>query len=148
MRGVELVTGRVFVLRLEEGEILHEAIESFCTEHGIAGAAVSMTGAVAPGSIMVSGPATPVGDRIEPLLITLDEPCELTGSGTVFPDDNGKPTVHIHGSVGKKGFSATGDLRPRMVVWLVMEVTITELRGSLPKRKASDPRLDGKLLEI
>lgn len=148
MKGVGLGTGRAFALRLEEGEVLHEAIEAFCRMNGILRASVSLTGAVGPGSVMVSGPKVPIGDRIEPLTITLDEPCELTGAGTVFPDESGNPIAHLHGSVGRKGFVATGDLRPRMTVWLVMEVVIIELVGEGPVRVESDPRLDGKLMEV
>ena len=35
MKGVGLGTGRAFALRLEEGEVLHEAIEAFCRMNGI-----------------------------------------------------------------------------------------------------------------
>ena len=34
--------GRVFVLRLEDGEIVHECIERFAAEHGIARAVLSV----------------------------------------------------------------------------------------------------------
>lgn len=148
MKGIGLGIGRAFVIRLQEGEVLHEAIETFCRENGVLHASVTLTGAVGPGSVMVSGPKVPLGDIIEPQLVSLTEPCELTGAGTVFPDEDGNPLVHLHGSVGRKDFVATGDLRPRMVVWLVMEVVITELVGQGPVRVESDPRLKGKLLEV
>ncbi len=148
MRAVELTRGRTFVLRLEEGEVLHEVIESFCRDQRIERATISLIGAVDRGSMMVSGPEVPIGDRIVPRIITLGDPCELIGNGTVFPDSEGNPLVHLHGSVGREGFTATGDLRPRMVVWLVMEAVITELLGDGPMRAESDPRLEGKLLEI
>lgn len=148
MRSAELAQGRVFVLRLEDGEVVHEAVESFCRDNGVLRASVALTGAVDRGSVMVSGPSVPIGEKVVPLTITLEEPCELTGAGTVFPDKDGAPKAHLHGSVGRKGFSATGDLRPRMVVWLVMEVVITELVGEGPVRTVSDRRIDAELLEI
>ncbi|MDO5861352.1 MAG: DNA-binding protein [Thermoplasmata archaeon] len=148
MRSAELRQGRTFVLRLEDGEVLHEAVESFCRDNGIVRATVSITGAVDKGSMMVSGPSVPIEGKIQPRIITLEEKCEITGRGTVFPDADGNPLVHIHGSVGREGFSATGDLRPRMVAWLVVEIVITELVGEGPVRLESDPRIDGKLLEI
>ncbi len=148
MRAAELVRGRTFVLRLEEGEPLHETIESFCRDNGVLRATVDLIGAVDSGSVMISGPKVPVGGVIQPETLILEEPCELTGSGTVFPDIDGNPILHIHGSVGRCGFSATGDLKPGMVVWLVMEVVIVELVGDGPIRVESDPRLHGKLLEI
>ena len=148
MRSAELRDGRVFVLRLEDGEVLHEVVESFCTENGIRNATVTAVGGVDAGSEFVSGPSVPVGDRIVPLIVTIDEPCELTGAGTVFPDDDGVPVLHMHGSVGRAGFSATGCFRRRMVVWLVMEVVIREMVGEGPVRTVSDPRIDAKLMEI
>ena len=148
MRSAELRDGRVFVLRLEDGEVLHEVVESFCTENGIRNATVTAVGGVDAGSEFVSGPSVPVGDRIVPLIVTIDEPCELTGTGTVFPDDDGVPVLHMHGSVGRAGFSATGCFRRRMVVWLVMEVVIREMVGEGPVRTVSDPRIDAKLMEI
>lgn len=148
MRGAELVQGRTFVLRLEDGEVLHDTVESFCRENGILRAAVGVVGAVDKGSQMVCGPSVPIEGEIRPCIVTLPEKCEVTGFGTVFPDSDGNPLLHIHGSVGREGFAATGDLRPRMVAWLVLEVVITELVGEGPVRLESDPRIAGKLLEI
>lgn len=148
MRSAELVGGRTFVLRLEDGDVLHEAIESFCRDSSVLRAEVTFLGAVDRGSRMVSGPKVPIGDKVDPEVIVLEEPCELVGCGTVFPDEDGSPVAHIHGSVGRKGFSATGDLRAGVTVWLVAEVVVRELVGDGPVRLESDPRLDGKLLEV
>ena len=49
MRGAELARGRVFILRLEDGEVLRETIESFCRDSGISRALVHVTGAVDAG---------------------------------------------------------------------------------------------------
>ena len=148
MRSAELRDGRVFVLRLEEGEVLHEAVESFCRENGVRNATVTAVGGVDAGSEFVSGPSVPLGDGIVPMVVSLDAPCELTGTGTVFPNASGEPVLHMHGSVGRAGFSATGCFRRRMVVWLVMEVVIREMVGSGPVRRVSDPRIDAELMEI
>ena len=148
MRSAEMREGRVFVLRLEEGEVLHESVESFCRENGVRCATVIAVGGVDAGSRYVSGPTMPVGDRIVPIVCTVDAPSELTGTGTVFPDDDGNPVMHMHGSIGREGRSSTGCFRVRMVVWLVMEVVIREIVGEGPVRTVSDPRIDAKLLEI
>ncbi len=50
MRSAEMRDGRVFVLRLEEGEILHEVIESFCLAEGVRNATVTAVGGVDAGS--------------------------------------------------------------------------------------------------
>lgn len=148
MRSVELEDGRVFVLRLEEGEVLHEAVESFCVREKIRNATVTAVGGVGPGSRYVSGPRYPIEGMIEPIICTVDAPCELTGTGTVFPDESGAPVLHMHGSVGREGISHTGCFRAGMVVWLTMEVVIREMTGTGPVRRRSDPRIDAKLLEI
>ena len=147
MRSAELRDGRVFVLRLEEGEVLHEAIESFCREHGVMNATVTAVGGVDAGSRYVSGPTMPIEGRIDPIVCTVDAPSELTGTGTVFPDEDGNPVMHMHGSIGREGRSSTGCFRVGMVVWLVMEVVIREMVGTGPVREVSDPRIDAKLLE-
>jgi len=36
--------GRTFILRLEDGEILHEEIEAFAAEHSVKAAAVILVG--------------------------------------------------------------------------------------------------------
>lgn len=148
MRSAELRDGRVFVLRLEDGEVLHESIESFCRQNGIVRATVTAVGGVDAGSTMVVGPTIPIKGKIKPLTYTLDAPCELTGTGTVFPDEDGNPIMHMHGSVGRDGMSVTGCFRVRMVAWLVLEVVIREIVGDGPVRTMSDERIDAKLLEV
>lgn len=148
MRSAELRDGRVFVLRLEEGEVLHEAIEAFCRENGVVNATVTAVGGVDAGSEFVSGPTMPIEGKIVPIIHVVDAPSELTGTGTIFPDEDGNPIMHMHGSVGREGRSSTGCFRKRMVVWLVMEVVIREIVGTGPVRTVSDPRIDAKLLEI
>ncbi|MBR2255285.1 MAG: DNA-binding protein [Candidatus Methanomethylophilaceae archaeon] len=148
MRSAELRTGRVFVLKLDEGEVLNEVVESFCRDNGIVRATVSAVGGASDSSILVVGPELPIRDRISPQTCSPDGPCELTAFGTVFPDSDGNPVMHMHGSLGRSGGSVTGCFRKGVVVWLTMEVVVTELLGEGPARTASDPRLDGKLLEI
>ncbi len=148
MKSAELRDGRVFVLRLEDGEVLHQAVESFCRENGVRNATVTAVGGVDAGSRYVSGPTLPIEGRIEPIIRTVEGPSELTGTGTVFPDEDGNPILHMHGSVGREGESHTGCFRAGMVVWLVMEVVIREIVGEGPVRKESDPRIDAKLLEL
>ena len=148
MHSAEMREGRTFVLRLDEGEVLHESVEAFCREKGIRHATVTAVGGVGPGSRFVVGPTWPIDGEVVPKTFELDAPCELTGTGTVFPDMDGNPIMHMHGSVGREGRSSTGCFRLNVVVWLVMEVVIRELVGEGPVRIESDPRIRAKLLEI
>lgn len=127
--------GRIFVLSLEPGEIINDTIEAFASEHGILYGAVSLAGGVDGGSVLTVGPKIPIGEKITPQTKTLEAPCEATGFGTIFPNEDGVPKVHMHGSAGRDGKSATGCFRKGMVAWLVTEVIVTEYVGTGPVRK-------------
>ncbi|MDD3233039.1 MAG: DNA-binding protein [Candidatus Methanomethylophilus sp.] len=147
MKAAEMRTGRVFVLRLETGEHLKEKVEEFAAAHHIVSATITAVGGVQAGSRLVSGPQLPVGGRIDPIIYTVDAPSELTGTGTVFSDEQGKPVMHMHGSVGRNGRSVTGCFRQDIVAWLVLEVVITELVGNGPVRRF-DPAVGGQVMQI
>lgn len=147
MRSAELSVGRVFVLRLETGEIIHEVIEKFARENGITYATVSIVGGVDKGSKMVAGPTLPIERKILPIVHEINAESEVTGFGTIFPDEEGNPIMHMHGSVGREGNSSTGCFRAGMIAWLVLEVVILELNGKGPIRK-KDASIGYKVLEI
>ena len=41
----------------------------------------------------------------------LDDVHEVAGAGTIFPDDEGNPTLHMHMACGRKIFTTTGCIR-------------------------------------
>ncbi|MDR0777926.1 MAG: DNA-binding protein [Methanomassiliicoccaceae archaeon] len=134
MRYSECSEGRVFILRLEEGEILHETVESFASVNKISAATVIAVGGADKGSRLIVGPRVPVSSPVVPLSYELDAPHELTGTGTIFPNAAGRPIMHMHCSCGREGKAVTGCARAGIKVWLVMEVVITELSGCKAKR--------------
>ncbi|MDY0293248.1 MAG: DNA-binding protein [Candidatus Methanomethylophilaceae archaeon] len=134
MRSTEAAAGRFFILRLMPGEILHVEIERFAAERGIKSALLTAVGGADTGSVITVGPKVPVGHAVEPLHHVLEAPHELTGTGTLFEDEEGVPLMHMHGSCGREGRSVTGCFRSGIVVWLVMEVTVTELVGGAARR--------------
>jgi predicted DNA-binding protein with PD1-like motif len=134
MRYAECSEGRIFVIRLDEGEILHEAVESFALRHEIKAATVTAVGGADGGSKLVVGPKMPLSSPVVPLYHELGAPHELTGTGTIFPNSDGTPVMHMHCSCGREGGSVTGCARAGVKVWLVMEVIITELKGCHAKR--------------
>jgi len=147
MRSAEMATGRVFVLRLETGEHLKQTVEQFAAVHRIASATFTVVGGVQQGSRLVVGPNLPIDEKIVPITYTVDASSEITGTGTIFNDENGKPIMHMHGSVGRNGHSVTGCFREDVVVWLVLEVVITELVGKGPVR-IYDPQTGFRILAI
>jgi len=147
MKSAELSVGRIFVLRLETGERIHDVVEKFARENSITYATFSIVGGVDKGSKMVSGPTLPIEGRIVPIVHEINAESEVTGFGTIFPDEEGNPIMHMHGSVGREGNSATGCFRAGMIAWLVLEVVIFELNGKGPIRK-KDELTGFKVLEI
>jgi predicted DNA-binding protein with PD1-like motif len=139
--------GRVFVLRLETGEVLHEVLEKFSKEKGIKNAMVTAVGGIGAGSRLTVGPKLPCDKEIIPIVTTLDAPYELTASGTIFQDEFGNPLMHMHGSAGREGNVVTGCLRAGVIAWLVLEVVIIELVGDGAVRKKNKDT-DMKILEI
>jgi predicted DNA-binding protein with PD1-like motif len=72
---------------------------------------------------------------------------EVAGAGTLFPDENGNPILHMHMACGREASSITGCIRQGVKVWQVMEVILFELTGTTAIR-ALDPRLGFNLLQV
>jgi predicted DNA-binding protein with PD1-like motif len=60
---------------------------------------------------------------------------EVLGLGTLYPDEDGVPVLHMHAALGRDGETLTGCIRPGLDVWLVGEVIIMEIEGSELLRK-------------
>jgi len=135
MKYSEAGLGRVFVMRLEDGEILHEEIEKFAAEKGVKAAAVIALGGADKESGLIVGPREGRSETIEPMEALLDDVHEIAGVGTIFPDEQDKPTLHMHAACGREKATVTGCVRAGVKTWHVMEVIILELTGSSAKRK-------------
>ena len=137
--------GRVFVVRLEDGEIVHETLENFAREQGIQGAAVIAVGGAAGGSELVVGPEQERSRPIHPMTHILGDVHEITGTGTLFPDEEGNPVLHMHMACGREDQTKTGCIRQGVKVWQVMEVILFEIVETGCKR-ILDPDLGFLLL--
>ena len=138
--------GRVFILRLEDGEILHETVEAFAREQGIRAAALIVLGGADEGSKLVVGPAEARSSPVVPMEHILAGTCESTGVGTIFPGAEGKPVLHMHIACGRKDSTVTGCVRRGVKVWQVMELILWELTGTDAKR-VFDPATGFELLQ-
>lgn len=138
--------GRVIVLRLEDGEVLHECVEKAAIDSNVQRATVIALGGADRGSRLVVGPKNGRADTIVPMQAELAGESEIAAVGTLFPDEDGRPSLHMHGSCGRKGRSVTGCVRAGVRTWLVQEVVIIELLD-LNSRRVTDPRTGFKLLE-
>lgn len=127
MKYSEATYGRIFIVRLEDGEILHESLEKFALEENIKRATVQALGGADKGSVLVVGPRDGRAEKIVPMDHILVDVHEIAGVGTIFPDAAGKPILHMHIACGREGRTITGCVRRGVKVWHVMEVIITEL---------------------
>ncbi len=146
MKYSQAEVGRVFVLRLENGEVLHEAIEGFARDRSIVSGIVIVVGGAGRGSRLVVGPKSPEVEVIVPMELLLRNTHEIVGTGTIFPDRNGSPVSHVHIAAGRRRWTRTGCIRKGVKIWLVAEVVIFELVNSSAKRVA-DPATGFELLE-
>lgn len=135
MKYSEAGQGRIFIIRLEDGDILHESIEAFARQHEIRTASLIVLGAADAGSILVTGPLQARASQIIPKTHMLDNVHEVTGTGTLFPDETGEPVLHLHMACGRGSSTVTGCVRRGVKVWHVMEVILQELAGSTGVRK-------------
>jgi len=134
MKVSEAGSGRVFVIRLEDGDILHEEIERFAAENGIQAASLTAVGGVDAGSRLIVGPAEGRSEPIVPVEHVLDDVFEATGTGTLFPDEVGLPVLHMHLACGRGEKTVTGCVRSGVKVWHVLEVILTEIASPSSKR--------------
>ena len=137
--------GRTFIIRLEDGDIVHEEIEKFTREKSIKAAALIILGGADKGSKLIVGPEHGRREPIIPMEHVLDNVHEIAGTGTIFPDENGKPVLHMHMACGRKTSSATGCIRKGVKVWHVMEVILFELVDTTAVR-AFEPTTGFELL--
>lgn len=131
--------GRVFVVRLEDGERLPEALEALAREQEIREALVIYLGGAKGGSRLVVGPDAARPEAIVPLIHTLAGIQEVVGVGTLFPNEAGEPVLHLHAACGREGTATVGCTRAGVEVWLVGEVIILELLGTGGVRQSEPP---------
>lgn len=140
MQYQEAKLGRIFVLKLEHGDVLPDAVEQFAGEQNISRAVVHFLGGADTGSKVVVGPedGTKPGSKI--LVTELSGVSEAVGMGTIFPDEEGRPKLHLHAAFGRQRDTVTGCTRKGVQVWQVGEIIILELLGTGANRKFDEQR--------
>ncbi len=127
--------GRVFVVRLEDGDIVHEKIEQLAREQSIKAASVIAVGGIDQGSRLVVGPLAGRAHPVVPMEHVLDNVHEAAAAGTIFPNEKGEPVLHMHLAAGRKNAAVAGCVRRGVKVWHVLEVIVQELVDSTAVRK-------------
>ena len=134
MKYSEAKQGRAFVIRLEDGDVLHEVIEAFAQAQSITAASLIVLGGADDGSRLIVGPAEDRAQPVVPMQTSLSHAHEVAGVGTLFPGPDGKPSLHMHMTCGRQEKTVTGCVRAGVRTWHVMEVILTELLDCTAKR--------------
>lgn len=133
MKACEGHVGRVFVIRLEDGDVVPECIEQFAEDNGVTVGQAILVGGIGGGEVVV-GPRRSEETPPDPMLLPIDGAHEVVAVGVLAPGEDGKPVLHIHGSLGRSGKTTTGCLRPGVKTWLVGEVILYEILGTSTAR--------------
>jgi predicted DNA-binding protein with PD1-like motif len=138
MKYSEAKQGRTFVIRLEDGDIIHDALEKFARMHAIEAAALIALGAADEGSKLVVGPEQGRSETITPMEHVLGDVREISGVGTIFPDKDHNPVLHMHIACGREETTVTGCVRRGVKVWHLLEIILFELLDSTAARMFDD----------
>ena len=146
MKYSEAKQGRTFVIRLEDGDIIHEELEEFARVHSINAAALIAVGGADEGSKLVVGPEQGRSAIITPMEHILRDVREIAGVGTIFPDKDHNPVLHMHIACGREESTVTGCVRRGVKVWHLLELILFELLDSSASR-IFDEQIGFELLE-
>jgi predicted DNA-binding protein with PD1-like motif len=127
MHYTEAKLGRVFYLRIDDGEDLLSSLQQFVTEKNISAGFVHLIGALREGSI-VTGPKEPVLPP-DPLYQHYGNCWEVIGFATITSGKE-QPHIHIHASIGKGSHAITGCLREKANAYIIVEAVIIEMTGA------------------
>jgi len=147
MQYTEGQLGRVFVVRIDDGEDMLASLRTFIAEKEIQAGSIMFLGALMSGR-MVTGPEEPVIPPV-PHFVMFEGGWEVFGVGTIYPGEDG-PHIHYHASVGRSGHALTGCLRDTATTYLIIEVVIQEFIGLSARREFDEkmqlhlPVLGGK----
>lgn len=130
----EAKPGRIFVIRLHDGEILHDEIEGFAKQHSILEAGLIAVGGADEASRLVVGPRAGRSEPVTPIECVLEGVHEIAGIGTIFPNEKGEPILHMHVAAGRERSTITGCVRRGVRIWHVLEIVLFELVGARSTR--------------
>jgi len=146
MKACEGRIGRVFVIRLEDGDVVPDCIERFAKKKRVSVGQAILVGGIGGGDVVV-GPRRSEERPPEPMLLPIDGAHEVVGVGVLAPGEDGKPVLHIHAALGRAGQTTTGCLRHGVTTWLVGEVILYEILGANVLR-IKDAQSGFELLEL
>lgn len=132
MQYTEGQLGRVFIVRIDDGEDMLVSLRQFILDKGIHAGSILFLGALMSGR-MVTGPEEPVIPPT-PHFVMFEGGWEVFGLGTIYMGEGG-PHIHYHASVGRAGHALTGCLREKATTYLIVEAVIQEFTGLSARRE-------------
>jgi len=147
MQFTEASLGRIFILRLHDGDRLPDVLETFAEEQKVSSALCFLIGGAKGRSRVVVGPKDSDVLPPEPVVTLLSGASEVCGIGTIFLDGALKPKLHMHASFGRGEKAITGCVRMGVDVWHIGEVVMMELSSS-DARRAIDRKTGFEFLEV
>jgi predicted DNA-binding protein with PD1-like motif len=132
MQYTEGQLGRVFVVRIDDGEDMLSSLRTFIADKDVKAGSILFLGALMSGR-MVTGPEEPVIPPV-PHFVMFEGGWEVFGVGTIYPGEGG-PHIHFHASVGRSGHALTGCLRENATTYLIVEAVIHEFVGLSARRE-------------
>jgi len=121
--------GRIFALRLEDGEPMPQTLEDFLVVQGLTHGLAFMVGGADDGSQLVVGPEDGRALPVNPMVTALIGAHEVLGVGTIFPNEAGRPVLHMHGACGRERGTITGCIRAGIKTWHILEIIVLEITG-------------------
>jgi predicted DNA-binding protein with PD1-like motif len=146
MQTTEGQLGRIFVIRLEDGDLIPTCIERFAEEKHVKHGFVLLIGGIGGGQVVV-GPRYSGQMPPDPMLLPLDGSHEVAGVGILAPGEDGKPGLHIHAALGRAGKTTTGCLRPGVNTWLMAEAVLYEITD-IDAKRIFDKKSGFNLLQV
>ena len=147
MQFTEAKMGRIFIIRLHDGDHLPDVLENFAAEQHVSSALCFFLGGAKENSLVVVGPKDGKAFPPEPMTTLLEGVHEACGVGTIIQNEAGKPKLHMHAAFGRNEETVTGCVRLGVDVWQIGEVVIIELTGAQVQR-AVDKKTGFEFLEI
>ena len=147
MQFTEAKLGRIFVLRLHDGDRLPDVLESFAVERNISSSLCFFLGGAKENSRVVVGPKNGYAIPPEPMVTLLNGVHEACGVGTIFANEERKPKLHMHTSFGRDENTVTGCVRLGVDVWQIGEVIVVELTEA-QARRVIDKKTNFECVEV
>jgi uncharacterized protein len=147
MKAIEGKLGRIFVLRLNHDDPLPKCIEDFAAEKQIQLGQVLFLGGIYQGAV-VAGPRVTDEPRPDPVLVPIEGAHDAVASGIIAPAEDGRPVLHMHGTMGRSSNAISGCFQKGVSVWLVGEAIIYEILSEGKARRLVDKTARLTLFEI